>query len=218
MSVAWFRKIIFSGLLFWVPLATTFLIIKFIMSMFDSLPSYLMTVFVNWGLYDKDTLIKDTFLSLPGLGMFLAVLVVLLTGMLIANFLGKRLVRLWNKMIAHIPVVNTIYHGIRQTVEVLMKPGNKSFSEVVKVEYPRRGMWSIGFVTSRTFRVNDKQENFVSVFIATTPNPTSGYILLVPPEDIIPLDITVDEALKYIISLGTVNPQTEDYEKELSDD
>ena len=86
MSVAWFRKIIFSGLLFWVPLATTFLIIKFIMSMFDSLPSYLMTVFVNWGLYDKDTLIKDTFLSLPGLGMFLAVLVVLLTGMLIANF------------------------------------------------------------------------------------------------------------------------------------
>ena len=121
-------------------------------------------------------------------------------------------------MIAHIPVVNTIYHGIRQTVEVLMKPGNKSFSEVVKVEYPRRGMWSIGFVTSRTFRVNDKQENFVSVFIATTPNPTSGYILLVPPEDIIPLDITVDEALKYIISLGTVNPQTEDYEKELSDD
>ncbi|MGC6403696.1 MAG: DUF502 domain-containing protein [Candidatus Comchoanobacterales bacterium] len=214
MNFAWLKKIVFAGLLFWVPFASTLVIVRFVMGMFDNLPNHLLKMFVYLGVYSEGTLLNETFLSFPGLGLFLAALVVLVTGALIANFFGKRLVSAWNKMIAHIPVVNTIYHGIRQTVEVLMKPGNKSFSEVVKVEYPRRGMWSIGFVTSKTFRINDKQENFVSVFVATTPNPTSGFILLVPPEDLIPLDITVDEALKYIISLGTVSPQKDTLDEE----
>jgi uncharacterized membrane protein len=145
---------------------------------------------------------------IPGLGAILAFLVLLTTGILAANLLGKRLVSLYESVLNRIPFVRAVYSGVKHFTEVVFSDSATSFKKVLLIEYPRRGMYCIAFQTSENLReVQDRTNEFVvSVFLPTTPNPTSGFILFVPRQDIIELDMSIEDALKMIISLGVVVP------------
>jgi len=138
----------------------------------------------------------------------LAVVLVLATGMVVANFLGKRIVAAWESLLARIPLVRTLYAAIKQIMEAVLATDAKSFSKVLLLEYPRKGVWSFAFMTSDELgEVQDKtNEKVISVFIPTTPNPTSGFVLMVPASDVIELDMSVEDGLKMIISMGVVVP------------
>ncbi|MBD3618345.1 MAG: DUF502 domain-containing protein [Chromatiales bacterium] len=146
----------------------------------------------------------------PGLGIVLSILVVLITGMVVANLLGRKLVEGWESLLNRIPLVRSIYSAVKQILETIFVAGGKSFRKVLMVEYPRRGLWTLAFQTgSGTEEVHDKAgHRLVTVFVPTTPNPTSGFIILVPEEDIIELDMSVEDGLKLIMSLGVVAPPT----------
>lgn len=146
---------------------------------------------------------------IPGIGVVITLLIILLTGVVVANFIGRRLLLWGDKMISHIPLVRTIYASVKQVSNTLFTPGGQSFRKVLLVEYPRVGMWSIAFQTGDgTPEVTQLQqgEPMVSLFIPTTPNPTSGFLMLVPRKDVIELEMSVDQALKFIISLGVMQP------------
>ncbi|MCD6363659.1 MAG: DUF502 domain-containing protein [Synergistetes bacterium] len=145
---------------------------------------------------------------IPGLSfLFLGflILMTILIGMLTANYIGKKLVSIYERLLAKIPLVRGVYMTIKQIMEVLLVKGDRSFREVVLLEYPRRGMYCIGFVTNkRGGRITPKGEELLIVFIPTTPNPTSGVMVLVPPSEVIPLPITIEQGLKLVISGGVL--------------
>lgn len=145
---------------------------------------------------------------IPGLSfLFLGflILMTILIGMLTANYIGKKLVSIYERLLAKIPLVREVYMTIKQIMEVLLVKGDRSFREVVLLEYPRRGMYCIGFVTNkRGGRITPKGEELLIVFIPTTPNPTSGVMVLVPPSEVIPLPITIEQGLKLVISGGVL--------------
>lgn len=195
------RKYLIAGLLVWLPLGVTVLVVK---ALVDVMDRTLLLLPPEW---QPDTVFG---VHIPGLGLVLAFAVVLATGIIVANLLGRRLVALWESVLARIPLVRSIYGGVKQVLEVLLSPGGKSFRRVLLVEYPRRGMWSFAFQTSEELgEVQDKTgaTQVVSVFVPTTPNPTSGFVLLVPREDLIELEMSVDEALRMIISVGVAVPE-----------
>jgi uncharacterized membrane protein len=134
--------------------------------------------------------------------------VVFLSGLFAANIIGQRLFRIWEGVLARIPVVNSIYHGVKQVSDTLFAPTGQAFRKVLLVEYPRKGAWTIAFLTGRPGGdvVNHLTGDYVSVYVPTTPNPTSGFFLMLPMADVIELDMSVDTALKYIISMGVVAP------------
>jgi uncharacterized membrane protein len=144
----------------------------------------------------------------PGIGVVVAVLVVFVTGLLAANFIGQRLVRFWEGVLARIPVVKSIYYGVKQVSDTVLADTGLAFRKVLLVQYPRHGSWTIAFQTGRPGGdvVNHLRGEYVSVYVPTTPNPTSGFFLMMPRSDVVELDMTVDEALKYIISMGVVAP------------
>jgi uncharacterized membrane protein len=193
------KKYIIGGLLVWLPFAATVIIIKIIINLIDNIihllpPSWRPEILLGF--------------SIPGFGIVLAIPVLLLTGMFVANFVGQRLVVFWEASLNRIPLISSIYNGAKQISGTILDPSNKSFRKVVRLQYPRKGLWSIGFLTggpanNETVGLNDY---LVSVFIPTTPNPTSGFIILVPPEDITELDISIQEGFKFIISIGVITP------------
>ena len=138
----------------------------------------------------------------------LTLLVIFLTGVLTANFLGQRLVRIWEKVLARIPIVNTVYSSVKQVSDTLLSPQGNAFRKALLVEYPRRGCWTIGFMTGTPAQEVRQhiEEDMVSLYVPTTPNPTSGFFLMVPRADTRELDMSVDEALKYVVSMGVVVP------------
>ena len=144
---------------------------------------------------------------------------VLITGMIMANLLGRRLVAFWESLLARIPLVRTLYSAVKQIMEAVLATDAKSFRKVLLVEYPRKGVWSLAFMTSDDLgEVQDKTiANVISVFIPTTPNPTSGFVLMVPESDVIELDMAVEEGLKMIISMGVVVPNSLAYQKKRQD-
>ncbi len=146
--------------------------------------------------------------SVPGLGVIIVLIVVTLIGALVTNFLGRLMVRLGERVVARVPVVRTIYGVLKQIFDAVLAQSSGAFREVVLIEYPRKGIWVIGFITGATRgevqRVTPK--NMVNVFLPTTPNPTSGFLLFVPREDCISLDMTVEEGAKLVISGGIVSP------------
>jgi uncharacterized membrane protein len=148
-------------------------------------------------------------IHIPGLGVLLAIILVLATGMIVANLLGKRLIFTWEKFLARIPLVRSLYAGIKQIMEAILSTEAKSFRKVLLIEYPRKGLWSLAFMTSEALgEVQAKTtEDVVSVFIPTTPNPTSGFVIMVPKAEVIELDMAVEDGLKMIISLGVAVPQ-----------
>ncbi len=145
---------------------------------------------------------------IPGLGILFMLIILFFTGMLVANFLGRKFVNAWNRIIGRIPLVRSIYSGVQQVVSTVINPKGQAFRKVLLVEYPRKGMWSIAFQTSEacTEVVNKVGMPMVTIFIPTTPNPTSGFLMMLPKEEAYELDMSVDKALKMVISLGVVQP------------
>jgi len=193
------KKYLIAGLLVWMPLGITFLVVRAIVGFLDR------TLLLLPQAYQPDTLLG---IHIPGLGVVLAVVLVLATGMVVANFLGKRIVAAWESLLSRIPLVRTLYAGIKQIMEAVLATDAKSFSKVLLLEYPRKGVWSFAFMTSDDLgEVQDKTDaKVISVFIPTTPNPTSGFVLMVPATDVIELEMSVEDGLKMIISMGVVVP------------
>lgn len=193
------RKYLISGLLIWVPILATIWVVKFFVNLLDN-SLRLLPGNHNFALFG---------LPIPGLGVLLCLLILFLTGMLATNFLGQYLVLYWDKLMARIPIIRTIYVGVKQMMETFFQGGDKSFREVLLVEYPCKGTWSIAFQTGQSALVNEVTgEEMVSAFIPTTPNPTSGFLLFFPKNGVKKLNISVDAALKMIISLGVIQPSS----------
>lgn len=198
--LALMRKYFISGLLVWLPIWVTLLVIKFLI---DLLSKSLLLLPPQ---YQPDVLLG---FHVPGIGVAVTVLVIFFTGLLAANVIGRWLVNLGDGIMARIPLVRSVYTGVKQVTQTLFTPGGQSFRKVLLVEYPLSGIWSIAFQTGE---VSKKIENsidsgpMVSYFIPTTPNPTSGFLMMAPKNKVIELDMSVDQALKFVISLGVVQP------------
>lgn len=194
------RRYLVAGLLVWVPVGATILILKFLLDLMDRM------LFLLPPPYRPEALLG---FRIPGLGAILVLLILFVTGILAANLIGRRLVGWYEALLDRIPFVRSVYGGFKRFAEVVFSDTSTSFKKVLLIPYPHPGMYSLAFLTSDNLReVQEKtRETVVSVFLPTTPNPTSGFILFVPRESIIELDMSVEDALKMIISLGVVVPQ-----------
>lgn len=193
------RRYFITGLLVWVPIIITVWVLSVLVGTMDQTLLLLPSAFR-----------PDRWLGfhVPGIGALLTLLVVFLTGVFAANILGQRLVRYWERAMARIPVVNSIYNGVKQVSDTLFSPTGQAFRKALLVQWPSPGMWTIAFLTGRPGGdvANHLQGDYVSVYVPTTPNPTGGYFVMMPRSAVIELDMSVDEALKYIISMGVVSP------------
>jgi uncharacterized membrane protein len=194
------KKILITGLLIWIPLAITIWVLELIVSTMDQSLLLLPPQFQPQALIGY---------QIPGLGALLTVLVVFVTGVLASNILGQRLVLFWERLLGRIPVVKTIYSSVKQVSDTLFAPGAQAFSKALLVQYPRKDSWTIAFLTGTPGGDVAKhlQGEYLSVYVPTTPNPTSGFFLMIRKADVIELDMSVDEALKYVISMGVVPPE-----------
>ena len=193
------KKYLITGLLIWIPLVITLWVLKLVVDVLDQtlllLPPEFRTE--NWlGLH------------VPGMGAVMTLVIVFLTGLFATNLLGARLVQLWHVVLHRIPVVNSIYSSVKQISDTLFSSSGQAFRKALLVQWPREGMWTIAFLTGVPGGdvVNHLKGDYVSVYVPTTPNPTGGYFVVVARKDVIELDMSVDEALKYIISMGVVPP------------
>ena len=191
------RNYFITGIVVLVPIGITLYLTKF----FVSVSSKLIPSEINPNNYLP--------VLIPGLEIFLAVIFITLIGYLSLSFIGKKVLQLFNDLLKRIPILRTIYSAIGQMAETLA-PKRKSKKSVVLIEYPRKGTWAVGFATKDNKGEISKrtQKNLVNVFVPTTPNPTSGFLLMFPKEDIVYLDMTFEEASKFIVSAGTSNPKT----------
>jgi len=194
------KKYFITGLLIWIPLVITVWVLLFI---FDFLDQSLLLV--------PDRFRTESWLGvhIPGLGAILTIAVVFGTGFLATNYVGVRLLRLGNDLLHRIPVVNSIYSSVKQISDTLFSSSGQAFRKAVLVRWPHQGAWTIAFITGTPGGdvVNHIPPDCLSVYVPTTPNPTGGYFVIVKRTDVIELDMTVDQALKYIISMGVVPPQ-----------
>jgi uncharacterized membrane protein len=193
------RRYLINGLLIWVPVLVTVLVVRFILELMDR------TLLVLPPSIRPDQLLG---LHVPGFGALLGLLIVLLTGLLVTNFIGQALVALGEEALERIPFVRALYSGVKSFSETVLSTSGNSFKKVLLVEYPRAGTWTIGFQTTDHLpEINARLgEPQVCVFIPTTPNPTSGFIIFVPRARCIELDMHVDTAMKMIVTLGVVGP------------
>ena len=205
------RKYLIAGLLVWLPLGVTVLVLKLLVDVMDR------TLLLLPAAWRPDIVLG---FHIPGIGLVLSLAVVGITGVVVANLLGRRMVAFWESFLARIPLVRSIYLGVKQVVETVFTSEGKSFRKVVLIEYPRRGTWCLAFLTGTGLGEVQARtgQDIVAVFVPTTPNPTSGFVLLVPVEDVRELDMNVDDGLKLIISMGVAVPQwTEQKEGEHQD-
>ena len=193
------KRYFITVLLIWVPLAITAWVLSLIANVADQ-----SLLLLPEGMRPHTLLGFD----LPGAGVVLTLLVILTTGLLAANFIGQRLVGWWEIFLARIPVVNSIYNSVKQVSDTLFSSSGNAFRKALLVQYPREGSWTIAFLTGAPGGdvPNHLTGDFVSVYVPTTPNPTSGFFLMMKKSDVIELNMNVDEALKYIISMGVVAP------------
>jgi len=194
-----FRRYLVAGLLVWVPLGVTIFVLRVLIGLMDR------SLLLVPEQYRPETLLG---FAIPGLGIILTVLVVFITGLLAANFVGRSMVGIWESLLNRIPIVRTVYSGAKNFAEIVFSDSNESFKKVLLIEYPRKGIYSLAFQTATNLgEVQGRTgEDVVCTFLPTTPNPTSGYIIIVPKKDIIELDMEIDEAFKMIVSLGVVVP------------
>ena len=190
-----FKTYLLTGTIILLPLIITVYVLFFLFSMIDNL---LIDLFKTFG-----------YQMIPGLGFALTVITVFFTGLIAQNVLGRKIIHYGEKFVLNIPLVKEIYNAIKQVIDAFSVQSKDAFQRVVLVEYPRKGLYALGFVTGvGAGEVQDKtEETVVNVFLPTTPNPTSGFFLMIPKEDLVPLDMTVEEGIKMIISAGVVNPQ-----------
>ncbi len=193
------RRYLIAGLLIWVPLGVTLLVLIWLVDVMDR------TLLLLPQQYQPETLLG---MRIPGLGIVLTVVVLLVTGVVAANLFGRQLVAAWESLLSRIPLVRSIYMGVKQLMEMLFSPNGQSFRKVLLIEYPRSGLWTLAFQTGVT--VGEAQyktgREVINVYVPTTPNPTSGFFLMVPQNDVVELDMSVDEGLKMLISMGAIVP------------
>ena len=193
------RRYLVAGILVWVPLAVTYTLLRFVVGLMDR------TLLLLPRQFRPEELLG---FHIPGLGVILTIIVLLITGLLAANFVGRAFVGGWESILDRIPVVRSIYSAAKNFAEMVFSDSSQSFKKVLLIEYPRQGLYSLAFQTSTELGEvqGRKGEEIVCCFVPTTPNPTSGFIVIVPKKDVTVLDMEVDEALKMIISLGVVVP------------
>ena len=194
------RRYLIAGLLVWLPIGVTVLVVKLLVDLMDR------TLVLLPDAYRPDRLLG---VHIPGLGVVLSVVVVLSTGIVMAHFFGQQLLAAWEAILNRIPLVRSIYSSVKQLSQTLLSSGGQSFRKVLLIEYPRKGLWTLAFQTGT--EVGEAQaktgEDVINVYVPTTPNPTSGFFLMVPRRDVVELEMSVDEGLKMIISMGVVVPK-----------
>lgn len=193
------RKYFITGLLIWVPLAITLWVLNLIIGTMDQSLLLLPEAWrpASWIGF-----------NIIGAGTILTLIIVFVTGLAAHNFIGRQVVAIWEALLTRIPVVKSIYSSVKQVSDTLFSSSGNAFRKAVLVQYPRHGSWTIAFLTGVPGGEVAKhlQDDFISVYVPTTPNPTSGFFLMMPRSDVIELDMSVDEALKYIVSMGVVAP------------
>jgi len=204
------KKYLVAGLLVWLPLAITIWVLSWVLGslngVFEALLSATQAV-----LPESARAGLETLRNIPGLGVVLMIGALLLTGMFAANMFGQWSLRQADLVLSKTPIVKSIYNSVKQVSDTLFSSNGNAFREAVLVQYPRHGSWTIAFVTGKPGGevANHLPGEYVSVYVPTTPNPTSGFFLMMPRADVLPLKMSVDEALKYVISMGVVVPGTE---------
>ncbi|NOX75811.1 MAG: DUF502 domain-containing protein [Gammaproteobacteria bacterium] len=193
------KRYLIAGLLVWVPLGVTVMVINLLVGIMDKTLLWLPEA------YRPDTLLG---FHVPGIGMVLSAIIVMVTGVVVANLFGRKLVQGWELLLARIPLVRSIYASVKQILETVFSSG-QAFRKVLLIEYPRKGLWTLAFQsgTTRGEAQAKTGEEVINVFIPTTPNPTSGFFIMVPRRDVIELGMNVDDGLKMIISAGVVVPE-----------
>jgi len=192
------RRYLVAGVLVWLPILASLWVISFIVQLMDR------TLLLLPARYQPERLVGY---PLPGVGIVFALVVVLLTGLLVTNLIGRRLVWYWDGLMRRIPLVRSIHGGVKSFAESMFSTSN-SFRKVVMIEYPRVGMWSVGFITADDVAEVSQRTGVqhACVYVPTTPNPTSGFIMMLPRSEVVELDMSVDAAMKMIITCGVVMP------------
>lgn len=194
------KKYFITGLLIWIPLVITIWVLKLVV---DVLDHSLLLLPVSWQ--------TENWLGvhIPGLGAILTIVIVFLTGLFATNFFGAQLVELWHEILHRIPVVNSIYSSVKQISDTLFSSSGQAFRKALLVQWPQEGMWTIAFLTGTPGGgvATHLPPDCVAVYVPTTPNPTGGYFVIIARKNVVELDMSVDQALKYIISMGVVPPQ-----------
>ena len=194
------RNYLISGLLFWIPLILTIIVIKFFLEFINSL---VPQEYLPEAIFNLDT-------SIPGSGIILLFLIILITGILVTNILGRRLVALWEKLLNRIPGFRNIYNILKKVSDTIFNRSSQSFKKAFLIQYPSKGIWVIAF-QSGNYRGEAESiigEETINLFVPTTPNPTSGFFVLIPKRDAFELDISVEDAFKLVISAGVVTPNS----------
>ena len=193
------KKYLITGLLVLVPLVITIWVLKSLIGIMDQSLLLLPEEWHPHTLFGRE---------IPGFGVIVTFVIVITTGVIATNFFGMQLILLWEKLLNRLPVVKSIYSSVKQVSDTLFSDSGNAFRKAVLVQFPREGAWTIAFLTGTPGGdvANHLHGEYVSIFVPTTPNPTGGYFLMMPKADVIELDMSVDEALKYIISMGVVAP------------
>ena len=194
------RRYLIAGLLVWLPLLVTFLVLHFMVNLLDRSLALLPKAYHPSQLLGFD---------IPGFGVIFSIITLFLTGLVATNFFGKHVVVVWERILKRIPFVNAIYTGVKQVLVTVFSSNAQSFRKVMLVEYPRKGLWHIAFLTGDNFKAAQEQAGkpVYTLFVPTTPNPTSGFLIIAPCEDVVELDLSIDDALKMVISLGVIRPE-----------
>jgi len=197
-----FKKYLIAGLLIWAPLVITVWLLSALVGTLESILPEALSARSLLGI------------DVPGLRFLIVLVVLFATGAFAANFIGQAFVNNWERLMGRIPLIRSIYNSVKQVGDTLLAPNGQAFRQAVLVQYPRQGSWTIAFVTGAPSGETAVHlpDDYVSVYVPTTPNPTSGFFLMMPRADIIALDMSVDAALKYIVSMGVVVPPSSSQE------
>lgn len=195
------RSYLLAGLVVWLPVLVTFALLRFIVDLLDQTIALLPTAYRPEQLFG---------VHIPGLGVVLSLFLLLVTGVLATNYLGQRLVQWSELLLEKIPLVRSIYNTSKKVIQAVFATNSQAFRKVILVEYPRKGIWSIAFQTGVAHQEVCAKTGveMIAAFIPTTPNPTSGFLIMVPKADVIELSMSIDEALRFVISLGVMQTQS----------
>ena len=200
------RNYFISGLLFWIPLSLSVIVIKFFLELIDS---FIPEKYLPESIFNLDT-------TIPGSGIILVLLVILITGVMVTNILGRKVVALWERILNKIPGFRNIYNVLKKVSDTVFNTSTESFRKAFLIQYPSKGIWVIAF-QSGDYRGEAESiigEETMNLFVPTTPNPTSGFFVLIAKKDAFELDMSVEEAFKLVISAGVVTPNSVDIKDE----
>ena len=188
------KNYLLTGMLVWLPIGLTIWIIDFLVTFLDALLPHRLSTQKLIGIH------------IPGIGIIICFVVILLTGIIAKNVFGQKLFQLWDKIIFRIPIVKSIYKGIKQVSDTLLSSKGNAFRKAILVRFPHNEVWTIAFITGSNNLIDNENE-YINVYVPTTPNPTSGYLMIVKKSDTKEINMTVEQALRYVISMGAVDPR-----------